>query len=206
MRRNTIISILMAGLLAVSAAGYRSVPSDSELEKALEEGTITFEDAKSRGWVDDAWLEEHFPPMEAGSKIHSFPPFETTYLDGTPASSQLIEGTMCLVFFDSTQGDTVEKLREISGISEEMTRLGVPVLGIIMDEDLDGARETLSDLKFPVIVYNDEMRASLELYDDMIAGSMVSVFTKDGGFYSAWSSDCSAGWLLEGAEGLNDEG
>lgn len=29
---------------------------------------------------------------------------------------------------------------------------------------------------------------------------------KDGGIYTAWSSDCSTGWLLEGAEGLNDEG
>lgn len=206
MRYKTIISILMTGLLAVSAAGCSSVPSDSEIEKALEEGTITFEDAKSRGWIDDAWLEEHFPPMEAGSKIHSFPPFETTYLDGAPASSLLIQGTMCLVFFDSTQGDTVEKLQEISGISEEMTRLGVPVLGVITDENPEGARESLSDLDFPVIVYNDEMRASLEVYDDMIVGGMVSVFTKDGGIYTAWSSDCSAGWLLEGAEGLNDEG
>lgn len=83
----------------------------------------------------------------------------------------------------------------------EMTRLGAPVLGIIMDEDLDGARESLSDLDFPVIVYNDEMRASLEVYDDMIADGMVSVFTKDGGIYTAWSIDCSAGWLLKGAEG-----
>lgn len=206
MRRNRIISILMAGLLAVSTAGCRSVPSDSELEKALEEGTITFEDAKSRGWVDDAWLEEHFPPIEAGSKIHSFPPFETTYLDGAPASSRLIEGTMCLVFFDSTQGDTVEKLREVSGISGEMARLGAPVLGIITDKDPEEARECLSDLDFPVIVYNDEMRASLEVYDDMIADGMVSVLTKDGGIYTAWSIDCSAGWLLEGAEGLSDEG
>ena len=137
--------------------------------------------------------------MEASSKIHSFPPLETTYLDGAPASSQLIEGTMCLVFFDSAQGDTVEKLQEVSGISGEMTQLGVPVLGIIMDEDLDGARENLSDLNFSIIVYNDDMRAVLEVYDDIIDDGMVSVFTKDGGIYAAWSSDCSAGWLLEGA-------
>ena len=127
-------------------------------------------------------------------------------IDGAPASSQLIEGTMCLVFFDSTQGDTVEKLREVSGISGEMARLGAPVLGVITDKDPEEARERLSDLDFPVIVYNDEMRASLEVYDDMIADGMVSVFTKDGGIYTAWSIDCSAGWLLEGAEGLNDEG
>lgn len=206
MRHKTIISILMAGLLAVSAAGCGSVPSDSELERALEAGTITAEDAKSKGWIDDAWLEEHFPPVEAGSKIQTFPPFETTYLDGAPASSQLIQGTMCLVFFDSTQGDTVEKLRKISGISGEMTRLGVPVLGIITDKNPEGAREVLLDLDFPVIVYNDEMRASLELYDDMIGDSMISVFTKGGGFYSAWSIDCSASALLDGAEDLKNEG
>lgn len=39
----------------------------------------------------------------------------------------------------------------------------------------------------------------------MIADQMVSIFTKDGGLYSAWNSDCSADNLLDGAEDLSHE-
>lgn len=206
MRHIKFISLLMSGLFAVTMAGCSSVPSDEKIMSALERGTITVEDAKSKGWIDDAWIEAHFEPIEAKSKIYLFDPFETTYLDGTPASSTLIEGTMCLVFFDSTVDGSVDTLIEISGVSEQMKQLGVPVLGIITDKDLDAAREVLPELDFPVIVYNEEMQASLGYDKDLFEPDIVSVFTKEGGIYSAWSSDCSAAALLGSAEGMADEG
>lgn len=92
--------------LSALIAGCSSVPSDSEIEKALEEGTITVADATSRGWIADAWIKDHFDPIEAKSKLYLFAPFETTYLDGSPASFEPIEGTMCLVFFDTTSEGT----------------------------------------------------------------------------------------------------
>lgn len=202
MQHKKLLSFLVAGALVVAMAGCSSAPSEDEILSALENGTITVEDAKSKGWIDDKWIEEHFEPIEADSKIHLFDPFETTYLDGTPASSELIEGTMCLVFFDSTMEGSVDTLAEISKISGQMEELGVPVLGIMTDSDLDAARETLPELNFPVIVYNEEMQKSLDLYKDLIKDTVVSVFTKDGGIYSAWNSDCSADELLDSAEDL----
>ena len=109
---------------------------------------------------------------------------------------------MCLVFFDSTVEGSTDTLAEISKISGQMEELGVPVLGIMTDSDLDAARETLPELNFPVIVYNEEMQKSLDLYKDLIKDTVVSVFTKDGGIYSAWNSDCSADELLDSAEDL----
>ena len=198
-------SLLMAGLLMVAMAGCSSSPSEEEIMSALEKGTITVEDAKSKGWIDDAWIEKHFEPVEAKSKIYLFDPFDTTYLDGTPASSQLIEGTMCLVFFNSTVDGSIDTLKEISKISEQMKQLGVPVLGIITDHDVDTARASLPELKFPVIVYNEEMEKSFDFYKDLIEDNVVSVFTKDGGIYSAWNRDCSAEGLLDAAEGIANE-
>lgn len=155
-------SLLMAGLIVVAMAGCSSSPSEEEIMSALEKGTITVEDAKSKGWIDDAWIEKHFEPVEAKSKIYLLDPFDTTYLDGTPASSQLIEGTMCLVFFNSTVDGSIDTLKEISKISEQMKQLGVPVLAIITDHDVDAARASLPELKFPVIVYNEEMEKSFD--------------------------------------------
>lgn len=172
---------------------------------ALEKGIITVEDAKTKGWINDEWIEEHFEPVEAKSKIYLFDPFDTIYLDGTPASSKLIEGTMCLVFFDSTVEGSMNTLTEISRISKEMEQLGVPVLGIITDEDLDTARQARPELDFPVIVYNEEMKKSLDFYGEVIEDTVVSVFTKEGGIYSAWNSDCSADELLATAEGIANE-
>ena len=42
----------------------------------------------------------------------------------------------------------------------------------------------------------------MDLYKDLIKDTVVSVFTKDGGIYSAWNSDCSADELLDSAEDL----
>lgn len=198
-------SLLMAGLLVVAMAGCSSSPSEEEIMSALEKGTITVEDAKSKGWIDDAWIEKHFEPVEAKSKIYLLDPFDTTYLDGAPASSQLIEGTMCLVFFNSTVDSSIDTLKEISKISEQMKQLGVPVLGIITDHDVDTARASLPESKLPVIVYNEEMEKSFDFYKDLIEDNVVSVFTKDGGIYSAWNNDCSAEGLLDAAEGIANE-
>lgn len=205
MQYKKFLPLLMTGLLIVTMAGCSSVPSENEILSALEKGTLTVEDAKSKGWIDDEWIEEHFEPIEAKSKIYLFDPFTTTYLDGTPASSSLIEGTMCLVFFDSTVEGSADTLTEISEISEQMEQLGAPVIGIITDKDLDAARKNLPELNFPVIVYNEEMQKSLDFYKDLVEGQIVSVFTKEGGIYSAWNSDCSADSLLDTAEGLSNE-
>lgn len=61
-----------------------------------------------------------------------------------------------------------------------MRETGVPVLGIVMDEELAIAQETLKYIKFPVIVYNDAMKSSLGKYEDILDDALTFVFTKDG--------------------------
>lgn len=200
-----MMTMLLSALLAFSLAGCGATPSDEQIKEALAEGTITVEDAKSRGWIDDEWIQANYQPIEAKSKIYLFEPFETTYLDGTPASSTIIEGTMCLVFFHTEQPDTLEKLKVYNEVSDQMKELGVPILGIMTDKDVAAAREKLSDLNFPVIVYNEAMQEALEGYDEMIQQDIVSVFTKDGGFYSAWRNGETAESLLKYAEGETNE-
>lgn len=200
-----MITVLLSVVLVLSLAGCSSAPSEDEIKAALDEGTITIEDAKSKGFIDDAWVAENYESVEAVTKVFSFDSFETTYLDGTPASSEIIEGKMCLVFFNTEMEDTLEKLAVYNDASDKMKEMGVPVLGIITDQDVDAAKEKLSDIKFPILVYNEAMQTSLKDYSEMIDKDVVSVFTKNGGFYTSWRSKVETKDLLTSAEVLVNE-
>lgn len=200
-----MMTVLLAAMLMLSIAGCSSAPSDDKIKDALATGTITIEDAKSKGWIDKEWIEANYKPIQAKSKIYLFEPFETTYLDGTPASSAIIEGTMCLVFFNTAYADTPEKLKAYNEVSDQMKELGVPILGIITDKDVAAAKEKLSDMKFPVIVYNEAMLKAFEGHDEMIKQDVVSVFTKDGGFYTAWRNGETTESLLDYAKDKANE-
>lgn len=200
MKKLTLLCFTLAAAISLNACG--GTPSDAEIKKALDEGTITVEDARSKGWIDDAWIKENFEQIESQSKIYLFAPFETTYLDGTPASSDIINGTMCLVFFNTTGETTMEKLSDFEEAQDGMDAAGVPLLGIITDENPEAARETLKDLNFPVIVYNDEMKKSMEHYKDIFEDDLIGVFTREGGFYTAWYTQTTAEDLVDTAKGL----
>ena len=110
-----------------------------------------------------------------------------------------------MVFFDTQGEKTLEKLKVFNDISDDMKAIGIPVIGIITDEDVDAAKEKLTDITFPVIVYNDSMQQSLKNYDELIHSDLVSIFTKEGGFYTAWNTDAKADELLSFAKELQDE-
>lgn len=203
MKKTTVA--VFTTLLGLSLAGCSSVPSDEKIKTALEDGTITIEDAKEKGWINDEWIEANFEPIKAGSKIYLFDSFQTTYLDGTPASSELIEGKMCLVFFNTTKEGTMDKLKVFNEICEEMETIGVPILGIIIDEQPEAAKEKLNDIKFPILVYNEEMQKSFAQYSDLIDSHVVFIFTKEGGFYTAWNTRVDSESLLDSARGLADD-
>lgn len=202
--KKCVVSLL--SVLAVSSlVGCSKAPSDEEIMSAIDDGKITIEDAKSKGWIDDEWIEEHFKPIEQGSKIAPIVPFKTTYLDGTPVSSEIISGKMFLVFFDTSKETTMDKLKSINEITDQLKEMGIPALGIATDKDLDGAKEKLTDMKFPIIAFNEEAAKSFEKYKDIITTDLVSVFTREGGIYSSWNGNADKDALLKYAKGLADE-
>lgn len=202
------LAILLAALLVASMAACGSPPSDEKIKAALEDGTITVEDAKAKGWIDEEWIEANFEQMDAMSKLYMLDPFETTYLDGTDVSSDVIEGKMCLVFINEFTEGTAEKLDVFNQAHEEMEAAGVPVLGIVSsDIDMDIAGEALEGMGFPMIIRNADMQRSLELsgFDTMLDYDVVSVFTKEGGIYTAWNSSATTEDLIGYAKELADE-
>ena len=96
-------------------------------------------------------------------------------------------------------------LEVFNQIAAIMRETGVPVLGIVMDEELATAQETLKYIKFPVIVYNDAMKSSLGKYEDILDDALTFVFTKDGGFYTAWNTNVDKEKILEVADWIAKE-
>ena len=199
------VLLLLAGAMVLSLAGCFGAPSEEKIIQALDDGTITVEDAKAKGWIDDDWIDDHFKSVEASTKIHQIDVFETTYLNGEEVSSSIISEEMCLVFFDTAKDGTLEKLEVFNQIADIMRETGVPVLGIVMDEELAIAQETLKYIKFPVIVYNDAMKSSLGKYEDILDDALTFVFTKDGGFYTAWNTNVDKEKILEVADWIAKE-
>ena len=60
-------------------------------------------------------------------------------------------------------------------------------------------------IKFPVIVYNDAMKSSLGKYEDILDDALTFVFTKDGGFYTAWNTNVDKEKILEVADWIAKE-
>lgn len=202
--KKLVVSFLSA-LIVFSAVGCSRVPSDEKIMSALDDGTITIEDAKSKGWIDDAWIEKNLKPIDLGKKIAPIEPFKTTYIDGTSVTSEIISEEMCLVFFDMSKETTMDKLKMYNELSSEMKDMGISILGFITNKDIDGAKEKLKDMNFPIIVFNEEAANSLEMYKDIIATDAVSVFTRDGGIYSSWNGGTNKDALLKYARSLANE-
>lgn len=202
--KKTVIGIISAVIL-FSFVGCSTAPSDEKIKRALDEGTITVEDAKERGWIDEEWIEEHFETVESGTKVQAFDAFETTYIDGTPVSSDIISGKMCLVFFDTSKENTMDKLNVYNEVTSELKELGIPVLGVVTDKQLEGVQEKLKDMTFPVIVFNEKMSSALQGYQEIIDTDVVSVFTRDGGFYSSWNGNADKEIVMKFARSFTNE-
>lgn len=192
-------------VLIFTLVGCSPKPSEEKIKAALDNGTITVADAKSKGWINDEWIKQNYKPIPSGSKIHLFEQFQTTYLDGTPAPKNVIAGKMHVAFFNSKSPKAAEHIKILNSVYDNIVKYDIPVLGVVLDEDLDGAKERLKGVKFPVIVYNEEMKKSLKKYEDILTTDYVSVWTRDGGFYTAWNSKEDADSLKSFAEYLSNE-
>jgi hypothetical protein len=202
--KRIVAGILALGLIFI-LTGCSSKPSDKKIKEALDNGTITVEDAKSKGWIDDEWIEKNFKKITAGSKIHLVEQFQTTYLDGTPAPKNVISGKMHVAFFNSKSDKAAEQIKILNSAYDQLVKYDIPILGVVLDENLNEAKERLKGAKFPVIVYNEEMKKSLKEYADILKTDYVSVWTKEGGFYSAWGAEENADNLKSYAEVLSNE-
>ena len=61
--------IIISSLLILSLGGCSSKPSEEKIKSALDEGTITVEDAKEKGWIDDDWIKANYETVKQNQKF-----------------------------------------------------------------------------------------------------------------------------------------
>ena len=200
MKRFAIIIATAACALALAACSPQT-PALDEVEKAIAEGNVTLEDALDKGWVTqewvDAYLEEHTVAADDKVADDALADFSTETVEGGAFAKDDIQGVTFLTFIDPEAEEGRAFFRELAAASDAVRQNGASIVvcarGGQGNELFDGA-------PFPVIVYNDELRAALGESAEMAEGGPATgVWYVDGAVISAWCTGLPASDIEESA-------
>lgn len=203
-----LFNMMLVAMLtfSLSACGSKK-PSIDEVEKAINEGTVTVEDALSKGWVDEAWVEEYNEAqlsmsVPASDKLTSnmIGEYETTTQSGETFTNSNIEGLTFYAFINPESEAGKDAYSVLTENDEAIREAGGYVLVIntsTADTDL------FADAKFPVVAYNDSMKTALGSLSDMVQEDGFSgSWNSKGAFLSAWNSKIDSDKLIDTISGL----
>ena len=161
MKRFAII-IAAAACALVLAACAPQTPTLDEVEKAVAEGNVTLEDALDKGWVTQEWadadLEEHSVAADDKVTDDALADFSTETVEGGAFAKGDIQGVTFLTFIDPEAEEGRAFFRELAAASDAVRQNGA---SIVVCARGDQGSELFDGAPFPVIVYNDELRAAL---------------------------------------------
>lgn len=200
MKRFAII-IAAAACALVLAACAPQTPTLDEVEKAVAEGNVTLEDALDKGWVTqewaDAYLEEHSVAADDKVTDDALADFSTETVEGGAFAKGDIQGVTFLTFIDPEAEEGRAFFRELATASDAVRQNSA---SIVVCARGDQGSELFDGAPFPVIVYNDELRAALGESAEMAeAGPATGVWYVDGAVISAWCTGLPASDIEESA-------
>ena len=207
MKKHTRRQLAALGLaaamgLSLTACGSQQ-PSQEEVEQAIEDGTLTIEDALGQGWIDQAWVdayqEEHSVP--AGSKMEAgaVGDFTTTTLSGEEFTRAQLGDVVFFAFLDPSAEGTQAFYDALAQGYDGVVENGA---GIVVCTKREDGNELFAEAPFPVILYNDSVKAAIGgssgMVEDEETPNAASWYV-NGSFLSAWYSSVDAQELPESA-------
>ncbi|MDO4453681.1 MAG: hypothetical protein Q4B90_04230 [Eubacteriales bacterium] len=195
--------IMIAALctFSLTACGSKE-PSLEEVEKSIEEGNVTVEDALEKGWVTQEWVdeynEERVVPAADKMTANAIGDFSTTTLLGEEFTKEDISPVTFFAFMDSSDKDAQAFYDGLTSAYEGVKKNG----GEIVVCNKNGEETSMfEDTPFPVLEYNDSLKKATENYKDMIEGMPnVGVWYVGEAFYSAWNAKVESESLITDAE------
>ena len=197
MKKHTRRQLAALGLaaamgLSLTACGSQQ-PSQEEVEQAIEDGTLTIEDALDQGWIDQAWVdayqEENSVP--AGSKMEAgaVGDFTTETLSGEEFTRDQLGAVVLFAFLDP---DAEETQAFYDGLVEGYDGVVENGADIVVCTKRESGNELFADAPFPVILYNDSLKAAIgtsssSMVEDAEMPNAASWYV-NGSFLSAWYS------------------
>lgn len=195
--------LLIAGLamcLTLAACGSKA-PSLEEVEAAIQDGSVTVQDALDKGWITQEWAdnywEENSVPAADKVSYNKVGEFETQTVEGDTFVNQDIPDTTFLVFLDPEDAGAADFYAELVNAVEGVRSAGAD---IVVCSKGDMKAELFQDAPFAVVEYNDSMKTALAQNDEMASDvPCVGVWYVNGSLISAWISQIDAEELADSA-------
>ena len=196
------ISILAAALCALSlTACAERGPSAEEVEKAIEEGSVTIEDALDKGWITQEWADQYMESrtVDAADKTEAFAigDFQTQTISQEAFSRQDLKAVTFWAFIDPEDPEAENWYAALVNVSEQIQEKGA---GILVCSKSDKDTDLFQDAPFPVVLYNDSVKEALS---SMNMAEMVEELPNTGVWYvgtyfaSSWYSKLDEKGLVE---------
>ena len=200
MKRLTMIVLALACALSLAACGSQK-PSLDDVEQALENGSLTVEDAVNKGWITQEWADEYEQqqsvPAASKTEAGAIGEFSTTTLSGEEFTREQMADVTLFVFLDPTVPDAEAFYQALTDGYEGVKENGAEILVCTKSED---GNELFEDAPFPVIHYNDSLKTAVGNYTEMIEGqSNTSSWCVNASFLSAWSTTAESEKLADSA-------
>lgn len=189
MKRFALILVAAGCLLSLTACGNQN-PSLDEVEQAISSGNVTLQDALDKGWITQEWADEYVEEktVPAGDKMESgaVGDFKTTTLAGEEFTKEQIGNVSLVAFLDPNDPDAQSFFESLVKGYDGVKETGAEIIVCTKETEKN---ELFKDAPFPVILYNDSMKAAVEKYSDMIDETPnIGSWYVDGSFVSAWYS------------------
>lgn len=193
MRRFAAILVAGACLLSLAACGNQK-PDLDEVRQAIEEGNLTVADAVEKGYVTQEWADAYIESgaVPAGDKMTAgaVGDFTTTTLSGEEFTKDQMGDVAMFAFIDPSDPDAASFYQALVDGYEAVRESGAEIIVCAENED---HIEMFADALFPVIHYNDSLKAATENHRDMIEELPNSAsWYVNGSFLSAWFSAVKA--------------
>lgn len=193
MKRFAAILMVGACLLSLAACGNKK-PGLEEVQQAIEAGTLTIADAVEKGYVTQEWADEYIESrtVPAGDKMAAgaVGDFITNTLSGEEFTKDQMGDVAMFAFIDPSDPDAASFYQALVEGYEAVRENGAEIIVCIENEE---NIEMFAGAPFPVIHYNDSLKAATENHRDMIEDLPNSAsWYVNGSFLSAWFSTVEA--------------
>lgn len=201
-RRFAALGLAAVISFSLTACGEKK-PSMEEVEQAIEDGTLTVDNALEKGWIDQAWvdayLEDNSVPASNKMEANKVGDFATTTLDGGEFTKGDLKSVVFFAFADPADPGAAEFFQNLVDAYEGVTANGA---GIVLCTKSEEGSDIFSNAPFPVILYNDSLQEAVGNNRAMIEDEEVpntASWYVNGSFFSAWSLEVEAEDLVESA-------
>lgn len=193
MKRFAAILVAGACLLSLAACGNQK-PGLEEVRQAIEEGNLTIADAVEKGYVTQEWADEYIKSgaVPAGDKMAAgaVGEFTTHTLSGEEFTKDQMSDVAMFAFIDPSDPDAASFYQALVEGYEAVRENGAEIVVCAENEE---NIEMFAGAPFPVIHYNDSLKAATENHRDMIEDLPNSAsWYVNGSFLSAWFSAVKA--------------